>query len=150
MISTFTKDEQARFEAYIRGTLPGDAIREWVATHLNQRFNCGNVPLSQWVDSASSVSLVVAAVAKVYAQRLVADAVHNKKDGSTTLSVQDLKDAYARRVKQGLDPGLLFAAPQALAGLPAPHEHETLRLAALAAQEAYDEQEKKEPTKDKS
>jgi len=82
MVSTFSKLEQSRFEAFRRSTVPANAIQEWLAACLTDRYrihdnNNKNIrTLSDLVQpgQADSISMVVATLAKVYAQRLVSAA----------------------------------------------------------------------------
>lgn len=93
MLSTFSKMEQSRFEAFRRSTVPANAVEEWVAACLADRYR---IPVAKGDDSrtladlvqpgqAGPISMVVATLAKVYAQRLVSAAInHAQEDANKT------------------------------------------------------------------
>jgi hypothetical protein len=179
MLSTFSKLEQSRFEAFRRSTVPADAVHEWLAACLADRYSIpppaanGGAGESRTLadlvqpGQADSISMVVATLAKVYAQRLVSEAQRlamedsnnsNNNEGVTTadelqypLQPQHIRRAWEHRKRQGLDPGFFLQANEGLqwsSGGQATGVHDCRRLAALAAQEEYDahvaEEEKKE------
>lgn len=89
MLSTFSKLEQSRFEAFRRSTVPSDAVQEWLAACLSDRYRHSSVDKQQQQQQRSSslllsdlvqtgqadpITSVVATLAKVYAQRLVSTA----------------------------------------------------------------------------
>jgi hypothetical protein len=122
-----------------------------------------NRPLDDLVQpgDADSIVVVVSALAKAYAQRLVtaarrvasvmegyssygATAEHEQKP----LQVEHIQMAYDARVQAGIDPGFFLARPKsvvssvvgkiAAAAVGVVDRHELMRLAALQAQEDYD------------
>ena len=78
MLSTFSKVEQSRFEAFQRARLDLRHVEEWVASCLSERWNLSHSrPLSDLVavGQAPEITLVVSILAKIYAQRVVQTAV---------------------------------------------------------------------------
>jgi len=118
MLSTFTKLEQSRFEAFQRSCLNAATIQKWVATCLNDRFgllplpqNSSNStqsssprnqlsermmrPLRDLVSSvpsgqADDIVMVVSTLAKIYAQRLVSTAHKLKREQQQQQQQQQL------------------------------------------------------------
>lgn len=92
MLSTFSKMEQSRFEAFQRCALPQNTVQDWLVACLCRKGPTGHPSVAR--DAAASatshhrlqlddlvapgqandISMVVATVAKIYAQRLVATA----------------------------------------------------------------------------
>ena len=177
MLSTFSKLEQSRFEAFRRSTVPADAVHEWLAACLADRYSISppvngadkSRSLADLVQpgQADSISMVVATLAKVYAQRLVSEAQRlaqedsnksNSNEGVTAdeqqnpLQPQHIRRAWEHRKGQGLDPGFFLQANDGLqwsTGGQAGHVHDCRRLAALAAQEEYDAHVAREEQKEK-
>ena len=86
MLTTFSSLEQSRFQAYKRATFAADTVEQWVAACLQDRYQDTTStststtyprPLEDLVapGQAQDIGLVVAIAAKIYAQRLVAEAV---------------------------------------------------------------------------
>ena len=87
MLTTFSSLEQSRFQAYKRATFAADTVEQWVAACLQDRYQDTTTtsttsttyprPLEDLVapGQAQDIGLVVAIAAKIYAQRLVAEAV---------------------------------------------------------------------------
>jgi hypothetical protein len=179
MLSTFSKLEQSRFEAFRRSTVPADAVHEWLAACLADRYSI-SPPIGQGgagksrtladlvqPGQADSISMVVATLAKVYAQRLVSEAQRlaqedsnssNNNEGVTAdeqqnpLQPQHIRRAWEHRKRQGLDPGFFLQPNEGLqwsSGGQATEVHDCRRLAALAAQEEYDAHVAKEEQKEK-
>ena len=153
MLSTFSKLEQSRFEAYQRVSFPVDAVGDWVAACLSHRLRIPNDrPLEDLVavGQAGEIRTVVSSLAKTYAQRLVQAASRLKSvksDGSQStaaLQPSDILRAYDERRAQGLDPGFfLQKAEEKPAFVLEPKDaFEQRRLAALEAQDEYDRQQK--------
>jgi len=195
LISTFTKMEQSRFEAFQRCALDTSTVQDWVATCLCDRHGLLLEPsdnyqssskqhvthrsLSDWVGAeqqAQEIGMVVTTLAKIYAQRLVKTAStlasRSTIGDQKPLQPMDIWRAWEQRCQEGLDPGFFLqsstdeslneaAIGSAVAAVD-PEEaskpvlvtdnesqHERLwsrgqdlvdrRLAALAAQSAYDE-----------
>jgi hypothetical protein len=177
MLSTFSKLEQSRFEAFRRSTVPADAVHEWLAACLADRYSISppsagagkSRSLADLVQpgQADSISMVVATLAKVYAQRLVSAAQSlaledsnngNNNEGVTAdepqnpLQPRHLCRAWEHRKRQGLDPGFFLQANEGLqwsSGGQSGQVHDCRRLAALAAQEEYDAHVAKEEQKEK-
>jgi hypothetical protein len=175
MLSTFSKLEQSRFEAFRRSTVPADAVHEWLAACLADRYRISppsagkSRTLADLVQpgQADSISMVVATLAKVYAQRLVSEAQSlaledsnksSNNEGVTAdepqnpLEPRHLWRAWEHRKRQGLDPGFFLQANEGLqwsSGGQAGQVHDCRRLAALAAQEEYDAHVAKEEEKEK-
>ena len=227
LLSTLSKFEKSRFEAFRKSALPADAIREYLAhllllnqyDHLAAKCrqttgllvgnasNCPNAttaaaggrlgtgvphleqvmmklttqrfkkrPLCDLVqpNEADSIVVVVSALAKAYAQRLVtaarrvatvmAESNPNGNVSQQPLQAHHIQLAHEARVKAGVDPGFFLqpnttmlhrrgtAAPTAwacpgkiaAAALGQIDRHELLRQAALQAQEEYDQRHDKE------
>lgn len=99
MLSTFTKLEQSRFEAFKRVTFDQARVQEWIAACLMDRRGGGTGGMQQMdtvangslnhqrrslsdlvmPGQASEIGLVVSCLAKIYAQRLVAAAFEYKE-----------------------------------------------------------------------
>jgi hypothetical protein len=107
--------------------------------------------------SADSIVVIVTALAKAYAQRLVAAARRVSADSHGPILVEHIQAAYEARVRGGVDPGFSITRPSrrrafkssssmlwscqgkiASAALGIVDRHELLRLAALQAQDDYD------------
>jgi hypothetical protein len=107
--------------------------------------------------SADSIVVIVTALAKAYAQRLVAAARRVSGDSHGPIRVEHIQAAYEARVRGGVDPGFSISRPSrrrafstsssmlwccqgkiASAALGIVDRHELLRQAALQAQEDYD------------
>jgi hypothetical protein len=178
MLSTFSKLEQSRFEAFRRATVPADAVQEWLAACLADRYSISppavqggegkSRTLADLVQpgQADPISMVVATLAKVYAQRLVSEAQNlaledsnnsNNNEGVTAdeqqnpLEPQHLWRAWEHRKRQGLDPGFFLQPNEGLqwsSGAQTVQVHDCRRLAALEAQEEYDAHVAKEEQKE--
>ncbi|KAL7577612.1 hypothetical protein ACA910_015132 [Epithemia clementina (nom. ined.)] len=176
MLSTFSKLEQSRFEAFQRVSFPVDAIGDWVAACLSDRLHLLPTirPLEDLVavGHAGEIRTVVAVLAKIYAQRLVQTAARiasqSGRDPSvptapttttttTTITTtaganpaalqpSDVLAAYEERRAQGLDPGFFLqdAAERPYFVLESKQSVDQRRLAALQAQEEYDNEKAKE------
>mmetsp|Transcript_5343 Transcript_5343/g.6985 ORF Transcript_5343/g.6985 Transcript_5343/m.6985 type:complete len:262 (+) Transcript_5343:93-878(+) len=169
MLSTFSKLEQSRFEAFQRVSFPVDAVGDWVAACLSNRLKLidnGNNNNKRALEDlvavgqAGEIRTVVACLAKIYAQRLVQEASRlaaNSSKGtdttpqSTTSSSQCLQPshilrAYEGRSSLGLDPGFFMQNPTELPSfvLEPKESFEQRRLAAFEAQEEYDRQQQQQ------
>lgn len=144
MLSTFSKTEQSRFEAFTRASIDPATIGDWLAAVLANRHGVERQRrrLEDFVadGQASDICLVVGALAKIYAQRLVSEAVKAREtpDEERALTAEELWTAHEQRVARGVDPGFFLQAQAAYMVRSDPKEHDQRRLAALAAQEAFD------------
>jgi hypothetical protein len=162
VLSTFSRLEQSRFEAFRRSTLPGDAIRKYIAHCLVQQRK-EHTPASRPAPAlshlcapgqAEEITIVVSTLAKSYAQRLITAARRAAPD-DTPIQPQHILNALEERKAQGLDPGFfLQASHSASSGLSSilkrDSNYETKRLAALQAQEDYDKLLQQESNEKKS
>jgi len=158
MLSTFSKIEQSRFEAFQRVSFRVDAVGDWVAGCLSHRLGAqSNLPLEDLVASgqAGEIRTVVAVLAKTYTQRLVQAAakmvaskttnnpnVMDPMSGGPCLQPSDILRALEERQAQGLDPGFFLqnANERPSLVLEPKESFEQKRLAAFQAQEEYDRQ----------
>ena len=165
MLSTFSKVEQSRFEAFQRSRLQPAAVSDWLAacvSHSLWNLPHRPRPLAELtaVGQAPDITMVAAVLAKIYAQRIVQTAVQQQQQSSTTsptneatkppLTVSQLRQAWRERQYQGLDPGFFLQAaderPDAATTVTPQRAYEQARLAALEAQEQYDAWKKKTET----
>lgn len=168
MLSTFSKTEQARFEAFQRARVSTPAVRDWVAACLADRWNLSEtraLPDLVAVGQAPDICVVVATLAKIYAQRVVQTAVQLRNDAATAVSSQGngstssnnndpqqpltvdwLRQAWEERVQTGLDPGFFLQTSDDRpdthsSGLLSRHKNQIYhrqRQAALQVQDKYD------------
>lgn len=144
-LSTFSRMEQSRFEAFRRATFSGDAISKYVAQCLIEHHpeSSGREPVLSELcapGQAEEITTVVSTLAKAYAQRLVTTA---RKLAPTNGSIepQHIMKAYEERRAQGLDPGFFLQPSQSGTTIVLKDEsYERRRLAALQAQEDYDKE----------
>lgn len=147
MLSTFSHLEQSRFEAYQRATFSQDAVKAWVAATLSNRYGLAELrPLEDLVSpgQASDIGMIVSALAKIYAQRLVSAAKTiqgNESAEPAPLLPEHIRKAWEQRTRQGLDPGFFLQSSSGIGGPVVADNHNLRRLAALAAQEEHDKQE---------
>lgn len=176
ILSTFSQLEQSRFSAFQRSVLPTAAVEEWLAAVLSDRFHRTTTyhrisptdiskasPLADLVAPGQDqdIVMVVATLAKIYAQRLVSTAVslrreHQERDQTPVhdktqergsrpsplnlpLRPQDVLRALEHRQKRGLDPGFFLSESSSLSARVCDRDHGDRHQAALAAQEEYDE-----------
>jgi hypothetical protein len=183
MLSTFSSLEQSRFQAYKRSCFAANAIEAWVAACLEDRYGGGVSdpprPLPDLVATgqAQEIGLVVAMAAKIYAQRLVAEAVAMQEKGKqqeiqaqqnaaasgngsafsvhtaparfvgsepgTALQCTAVWEAVQERRRRGADPGFFLQPAEGRwnwAARAATLQHyDVRRLAAMAAEEEYDQ-----------
>jgi hypothetical protein len=150
MLSTFSNEEHSRFEAHERCSLDARAIREWLAACISHKHSLlQKHTLTDLVmpGQDSDITIVVATLAKIYAQRLVVAAVQMRDASQATSSLQptDILRAYHYRRDCGLDPGFLLAphgsfsiAVNGQQDSYTTNDHEQRRLAAFEAQDEYD------------
>ncbi|GKY98154.1 hypothetical protein MPSEU_000773200 [Mayamaea pseudoterrestris] len=177
ILSTLTPLEHSRYNAYQESVLSATAVEQYVAACLSERLqaNGASTPL-QLADLVvpgqdQDIVMVVATLAKIYAQRLVTAAVqlraertvsaatsegqgaasmvdNNNNHRSAPLQPRDILHALEDRQRQGLDPGFFLQTnARAAAGgsrgantIAKTIEYHDLRVAAMAAERAYDEQ----------
>jgi len=174
MLTTFSSLEQSRFQAFKRATFQADAVEAWVAACLQDRYgdptgSTAKTPrkLEDLVapGQAHDIGLVVAMAGKIYAQRLVAEAVslHEKErsknsNSSTTttaaasaataptpLPPSAVYQAVQARRRRGVDPGFfLQPATEPLNWAAATASFDARRLAAQHAQAEYDKYQQKQ------
>jgi hypothetical protein len=167
ILSTFSSVEHSRWEAYRRVVFPGDAVERYVALALREHMirrhgqhppptiNSTTTKPLQLRDlvvpqQAHEIGLVVSTLAKAYAQRLVTAAIAERNKSSNSnepLAPEHILKAHETRQAQGLDPGFFLQAQndyQMVTAQPATTTGlgDIQRLAALAAQEEYDLQQK--------
>jgi len=178
MLTTFSSLEQSRFQAYKRATFAADTVEQWVAACLQDRYqdttttnNTNNGPAARPLEDlvapgqAQDIGLVVAIAAKIYAQRLVAEAVALQEKETAAAAKQlptsgggaaaaaplpptAIWKAVLERRKRGVDPGFFLqpateASSESLnwavtAASSSAISHDVRRLAAEHAQEEYD------------
>ena len=138
MIATFSHFEQSRFSAFTRASLSPEVVQDWISTVVRHRCNTSaNVLLEQ-----DDISLVVSMAAKSYAQRLLTAAAAATADGSssdtdTAAITFDAVLAATERMPPRFYAQGTTASPVSSS---TSSEWEHKRLAALEAQEAYDEE----------
>lgn len=155
IMSTFSKLEQSRFNAFSQSVLPTSAVEEWLGAYVSQRILGGAdlqhpLPLADLCvpNQDQDIVMVVASLAKIYAQRLVATACKLQKKSAapattktaTPLQSSDILRAHHLRKAQGLDPGLFLQPQEAIQWSHSSVADQDARLAALAAEEEYDNQ----------
>jgi hypothetical protein len=87
MLLTFSHVEQARFAAYTRSKLPTRAVQEWITAILRVKLHRpGALSLNELVatDQADDIVWAIAMAAKIFTQRLVADAIKWSNSMSST------------------------------------------------------------------
>ena len=157
MLSTFSHVEQSRFEAFQRSRFSPAVVEEWVGAVLSQRYGLDeNRALSDLVlpNQASDIVMVVGVLAKIYAQRLVWEAIrirqesaadedtadNNRGSINTPLQAEYVMEAWRQRRQEGQDPGF-FLQPHDTSFRDGDDDvHDARRLAALAAQEEYEKE----------
>ena len=148
VLSTFSRLEQSRFEAFRRATFPSDAISKYVAHCLLQQdpTRRKQVPVLSHVcapGQSEEIVIVVNTLAKAYAQRLVTAARRAAPD-DTPIQPQHILDAFQERQAQGLDPGFFLQPSEQSTSLQLNNkEHSKKRLAALHLQDEYDKEQVK-------
>jgi hypothetical protein len=80
MLLTFSNVEQARFAAYTRSKLPTRAVQDWITALLRDKLRHQTSHASSLADlvstdQANDIVWTIAMAAKIFAQRLVADAI---------------------------------------------------------------------------
>ena len=151
ILSTFTKVEQSRFEAFQRSTIPPRDTRAWLSQLLSHRYNLPEVrDLENLVapGQASDITMIVNVLTKIYVQRLIGKArklamkssINNtgEEQNPKPLSIRDLQMALGAH---SADDFGFFMQPKSRRtnNLRLSSEvFEQDRSAAMAAQEAYD------------
>lgn len=144
MLSTFSKVEQSRFEAFRCARFSPSVIENWVAAVLSDRYRldeCRELNDLVLPNQSADIVMVVSTLAKTYAQRLVWEASKLNKDVNVPLQPHHIRTAWEDRKRRGLDPGL-FLQPAARSDTPleSTDNYDMRHMAALAAQEEYDKQ----------
>ena len=147
--STFSRVEQSRFEAFRRATFASDAISTFVADclineHRGEVESVRRAPILSEVcapGQAEEITVVVATLAKSYAQRLVTAAKSLQAHPSEAVGPEQIMEAYKLRQSKGMDPGF-FLQSNPFKGTNYIHKdngsYDKRRLAALQAQEEFD------------
>ena len=144
-LSTFSRLEQSRFEAFRRATFPGNAIAKYVAHCLIEHHPArGRAPVLSEVcaeGQAEEITVVVTTLAKAYAQRLVTAARRLVDGPNQPIEPQHIIKAFEERRAQGLDPGFFLQPAESAATISLKDEsYDKRRLAALQAQEEFDKE----------
>lgn len=144
--STFSRGEQARFEAFRRSAFPADAISKYVAHCLIEEHGGDmgesrrRIPrLSELCANgqAEEIAIVVSTLAKSYAQRLVTAARQLCDNPEQPIQPEQILEALHARQAKGLDPGF-FLQPATSNIRLMDESFPRKRLAALQAQEEFD------------
>lgn len=142
MLSTFSNVEQARFAAYTRSKLPTRAVEDLITAILRDRLGQPDATLAEMVstDQANDICWTVAMAAKIFAQRLVSDALKKYPDDapgpsleSVSRVAQDRKDDLGLFLQHHEGSRLHWSGTGT-----AVSAHQLARLAAEQAQEDYD------------
>jgi hypothetical protein len=148
VLSTFSRLEQSRFEAFRRATFPSDAISKYVAHCLLQQdpTRRKQAPVLSHVcapGQSEEIVIVVNTLAKAYAQRLVTAARRAAPD-DTPIQPQHILHAFQERQAQGLDPGFFLQPSEQSTSLQLNNkDYSKKRLAALHLQDEYDNEQEK-------
>ena len=145
VLSTFSRLEQSRFEAFRRATFCGNTISRYVAHCLiKQHSSLGDRrPVLSEVcaeGQAEEITIVVSTLAKAYAQRLVTAARRlGKRNYQGPVQPTEILKAYEKRRLLGLDPGFFLQSGDVGAtGVLKDESYDRRRLAVLHAQDKYD------------
>ena len=136
MIATFSHFEQSRFSAFTRASLSPEVVQDWISTVVRHRCNTSaNVLLDQ-----DDIGLVVSMAAKSYAQRLLTAAAATTDGSSDTDAAAITFDTVLAAAERM--PPRFYAQGTTMSPVSSStsSEWEHKRLAALEAQEAYDEE----------
>ena len=144
MLSTFSNIEQSRFQAFQRASFNQTCIEEFIGSCLGQPLEelCGD-------QQAAEISMVVSIAAKIYAQRLLSEAVQHKSNGSDTVTVANILQAFQDRQRRGVDPGFFMQPPSESstynwnADCTSRQHYDQRRLVVEQLQEEADERDKK-------
>ena len=173
--STLTPQEQSRWTAFQQSVLSTTAVQDWLAACLSRRYNHddnSNALADYCVPGQEQdIGMVVATLAKIYAQRLVATAVklrddnnnNNKKTTTeaaaaassavvTPLEPLDIQRAWQYQQKHGLTPGFFLSSSSSsnttTSSRHNPQAETDLRMAALQAEQEYDAWKQKQQTEE--
>jgi hypothetical protein len=145
VLSTFSRLEQSRFEAFRRATFCGDAISKYVAHCLIQQYHGDRdrSPVLSQVCSpgqAEEITIVVSTLAKAYAQRL-ATAARRLVEANQAIEAKHILNVYDGRRAQGLDPGFFLQPARSPTTIVLKDEsYDIRRMAAMQAQDEYDKE----------
>jgi hypothetical protein len=135
MLLTFSHVEQARFAAYTRSKLPTRAVQDWITALLRVKLHRpGAVSLTDLVatDQANDIVWTIAMAAKIFTQRLVADAIKwSNTMSSTTTDTTPEPAAHRPSPHPAATVGLGYHPTLAAVYLAAParrHHHNELFL----------------------
>ena len=166
VLSTFSRLEQSRFEAFRRSTFQGDALSKYVAHLLIEKKHRSELgrraPILSEVcapGQAEEITIVVSTLAKAYAQRLVTAArrqqqsetsksnsnnSNNNPNSTTPIQPHHILQAHREREQQGLDPGFFLQPAPSEVNVSVDQEstnkYDQLRLATLQAQENFEKE----------
>jgi hypothetical protein len=169
MLSTFSATELSRFQAYRRSCFNASVVEGWVADCLHDRFGMIGRPLSSSLFSktqrnredkdhhhcrslqdlvapgqAQDIGSVVAVAAKIYAQRLVSEALHRSNNGKYQGALTSDVIWQVALVQQNRQHTHFFVQPESAVGTwsaffaRSQDQHDTKRLAAQHAEAEYD------------
>jgi hypothetical protein len=167
VLSTFSRVEQSRFEAFRRSTFASDSIRNYVAHCLVAHQDPSALDPKKPPElahlcapgQAEDITIIVSTVAKVYAQRLVTAARAMIPDNNTPIQPSHILAALRDRQAKGLDPGFFLPSQPPLAGASTwvarsntydKEEFSTQCLAAQYYQQKFEETQAKEREKEES
>lgn len=147
VLSTFSRLEQSRFEAFRRSTFPRDVISKYVAHCIMQRSHVltSNKQPSQPILShmcapgqAEEITIVVNTLAKAYAQRLVT-AARRLAPEEVPIQPKHILQAFEERKIQGLDPGFFLQPAETTTTIVLQDDDYTKkRMATMCLQDEYD------------
>jgi hypothetical protein len=145
VLSTFNRLEQSRFEAFRRSTFSANAISKYVAHCLIERHpgDLDQQPILSHLcapGEANEITMIVSALSKIYAQRLVHDA-RQFAQPNQPVQPQHILKAFEERRAQGLDPGLFLQPAQSSTVIVSEDDSfDRRRMAALRLQDIYDKE----------
>ena len=164
--STLTPQEQSRWTAFQQSVLSTTAVQDWLAACLSLRYNHDDNNSTALADycvpgQEQDIGMVVATLAKIYAQRLVATAVKLRDDNNkytteasatvvTPLEPLDIQRAWHYQQKHGLAPGFFLASSSntTTSCRHNPQAETDLRMAALQAEQEFDAWKQMQQTKE--
>eukprot|EP00980_Cylindrotheca_fusiformis_P012544 scaffold3079_cov119-Cylindrotheca_fusiformis.AAC.20 len=144
VLSTFNRLEQSRFEAFRRSTFSTDAVSKYVAHCLIDRnqYDADLQPILSHVcapGQANEIAMIVSALSKIYAQRLVHDS-RQFAEPNQPVQPSHMLRAFEERRARGLDPGLFLQPARAATVVVSGNDSfNQRRMAALRLQEKYDD-----------
>jgi hypothetical protein len=103
MLSTFSKLEQSRFEAFQRASFPADAVAKWIAACLSHRFRIVMDPPPNhhhYSSAAATANNTTTASTCTASSRSLSDLVAVGQEGEICMVVSVLAKIYAQRLVQ--------------------------------------------------